>query len=80
MGIDKFRIWYEEEGKDMLPIKESLEDAWLNGEYTIKHDNTCENCRYGTAVNSGYVCSDGIKQYSYNKENKPSFGCNEYNL
>ena len=28
-----FEEWYEQEGKDMLPIKESLEVAWKTAAY-----------------------------------------------
>ena len=42
---ERFDIWYEEEGKDMLPIKESLEVAWSNGAYIIQN-RTCESCKY----------------------------------
>ena len=81
MSIDKFRTWYEEEGKDMLPIKESLEVAWLNGEYTVKIENICKNCRYGQKdLNSKYYCRENVRESEHRLTNTPDFGCNKYNL
>ena len=81
MSIDSFRTWYEKEGKDMLPIKESLEVAWLNGEHTVKMENTCKNCRYSEQIdNTEYTCREDVKEHCYKSTNNEHFGCNKYNL
>ena len=79
---EPFDIWYEEEGKDMLPIKESLEVAWSNGAYVIQ-DRTCESCKYCLDAQSEehYLCGmakcedmNDYGQYIVTKD----FCCNKY--
>ena len=37
-----FEQWYKKEGKDMLPIKESLEVAWKTAQYYKEESLTTE--------------------------------------
>jgi len=37
-----FEEWYEQEGKDMLPLKESLEVAWKTAAYNKEESLTSE--------------------------------------
>ena len=76
---ERVDIWYEEEGKDMLPIKESLEVAWSNGAYVIQ-DRTCESCRwYQEQYNDRNCKSDTIFVCKlYDIAHGKDFGCNKW--
>lgn len=73
---EKFRIWWRQEGSEMLLNKSVFkiaEIAWSNGRYVEKESwesRTCENCKYST--NDNWVCDAGIGRPS------KDFGCNKF--
>ena len=45
----EFETWWENEGKDILPIKDSVKIAWMNAVYLTEekfNSKLCKTCRF----------------------------------